>query len=370
MKIGLNATCFNERPSGAKQRLLGLYLPTIRAMADVKFIVYLAGDVDTSFWFEELNNVSIRRTPIRSEGRWGRIISGLAYWPKALLQDRVDLFEGFHLPPIGNPSGKTLLTIHDVRGVHAHTQYSNKPLYQMVLKRSVLRSDVIITVSDTMRQEILSLFPNARIKRIYNGIDVHMFDRVNENDVEQYVLERQLPSDFLLSIGHYEIRKNYSRLIDAIALLKTRGFSIPLVIAGNDSGQYDKLQRKVVEAGLESQIILLKNLNDQEIRLLYRACRMFIFPSAYEGFGIPLLEAMAAGKPFLLSDIAVFRELSENKGSYFRYDDIGAMAQGIEALAGSHNEQERLIKYGGTRVTDFSYENLSQELISLYQSQI
>ena len=221
-----------------------------------------------------------------------------------------------------------------------------------------------------MKREIHSIFPDAAVQRIYNGIDVKMFDEVEKERAARYMRENGIPCDFLLAIGHYEERKNYPRLVDAIKLLNDRGFAVPLVIAGNDSGQYKELQHKIDKLGLQSQIKLLRNLNDDEVRLLYKACRLFIFPSSYEGFGIPLIEAMAAKKAFLTSNISVFRELSEDKGHYFPFNDIEAMAEGIYMLSGSDDEQQRLISYGQRRVLDFSYEKLSKQLISLYRNQI
>jgi glycosyltransferase involved in cell wall biosynthesis len=370
MRIGLNATCFNERPSGAKQRFLGLYTPVINAMVDTEFVIYAAAGVDLHSCFEGLENVSIRQTAIRNEGRWGRLINGLNYWPQALSRDHLDIFEGFHLPVVVNPTGQTLLTIHDIRGLNPHTKYFERQIYSAVLNHSISRANTIITVSDSMKRELNSIFPDASVLRIYNGIDIKMFDEIGKERAMLYVRENGIPNDFLLAIGHFEERKNYSRLIDAIGLLNDRGFSIPLVIAGNDSGQYKELQHKVDKLGLQSQIKLLQNLNDNEIGLLYKACRLFIFPSSYEGFGIPLIEAMAAKKAFLSSNISVFRELSENEGYYFPFDDIEAMAEGIEMLSGSDDEQQRLISYGQRRVPDFSFEILSKELISLYRDKI
>jgi glycosyltransferase involved in cell wall biosynthesis len=368
VRIGLNATCFNDRPSGARQRFLGLYLPAILAPPDIQFVVYSAKDINAARWFHNLDNVSIRRTPIPSEGRWNRIINGLLYWPTTLRNDRLDLLEGFHLPPVSNPRGGMVITIHDLRGLHPHTNYSHKSIYRTVLKRSILQSDNILTVSDAMKREIESIFPNTQITRIYNGINNAVFERIDDDEANRFASKRQLPSDFLLAVGHYEIRKNYARLIDAIKLLNYQGLSIPLVIAGNDSGQFDELNLRVTEAGLEKQVVLLQNLDDEQIGWLYRKCRLFIFPSSYEGFGIPLLEAMAAEKPFLLSDIAVFRELSEEKGIYFPYDDIHAMANAIAMLARSNDEQKRLIDYGRGRVKDFSFDTLSKELVSFYRA--
>lgn len=367
MRIGLNATCFNDRPSGARQRFLGLYLPAMRAMPDCQFVVYAAKDVNAKGWFDPLDNVSIHPTPIPSEGRLNRIASGLTFWPFTLRKERLDLLEGFHMPPVSNPCGRMAMTLHDLRGLHPHTQYSRGSVYRTILQRSIDRSDQILTVSDAMKQEIASFFPEAQVTRIYNGIDATLFERRDDDVADQFMRHSRLPSDFLLAIGHYETRKNYARLLDAIVLLNERGMSIPLVIAGNDSGQFAELKQRVLESRLDKQVILLRNLNDGQLRWLYRKCRLFIFPSSYEGFGIPLLEAMAAEKPFLLSDIAVFRELSEEQGIYFPYDDATAMADAIASLAGSIDEQMRLVDYGRRRVSDFGFDALSKELVSFYR---
>ncbi|MDF2369217.1 MAG: glycosyltransferase family 1 protein [Rhizobiaceae bacterium] len=369
MRIGLNATCFNNRPSGARQRFLGLYLPTILALPDVHFVVYSAADINAEHWFRNVQNVSIRRTPVPSEGRWNRIISGLGYWPTTLRKDKLDLLEGFHLPPVSNPAGRTVMTIHDLRGLHPDTQYSRRSVYLTALNYSIRRSDSIITVSNSMKQEIEAFFPNAKVTRIYNGIDSRIFKQIDDNEANKFLREKKLPFDFLLAVGHYEIRKNYVRLISAVKSLNDQGLSMPLVIAGNDSGQFEELRHRVTMAGLEKQVVLLRNLDDDQIRWLYHKCRLVVFPSSYEGFGIPVLEAMAAKKPFVLSDIAVFKELSEEQGVYFAHNDVNAMASAIAILARSNVEQKRLIDYGGRRVKDFSFNRLSKELVSFYQAQ-
>jgi glycosyltransferase involved in cell wall biosynthesis len=368
MKIGLNATCFNERPSGAKQRFLGLYLPTMRNMPYCQFVVYSANDINMRNWFDDLDNVSIRNTPIPSEGRCNRIVSGLAYWPITLRKDSLDILEGFHLPPVSNPGGRMAMTVHDLRGFYPHVRYSHRALYRSVLEYGIRRSDQILTVSDAMKQEIHCVYPNAHVTRIYNGIDVGLFGRIDDDLANQFMFRRGIPADFLFAVGHYESRKNYIRLLEAIILLKEQGVCIPLVIAGNDSGQFAELKQRVSKAGLDKQVLLLRNLNDEQISWLYRKCRLFIFPSSYEGFGIPLLEAMAAEKPFLLSDIAVFRELSEGQGIYFSFDDSADMACKIQMLAESEDEQKRLVDYGRQRVTTFNFESLSRELISFYRT--
>ena len=94
---------------------------------------------------------------------------------------------------------------------------------------------------------------------------------------------------------------------------------------------------------------------------------MFVFPSAYEGFGIPILEAMAAGRPMVLSNLRVFREITQDRGIYFPCDDSGAMAHAIEEVLYSSDKRRRLVEYGNSRVQDFSFHSLAAQVESLYR---
>jgi len=112
----------------------------------------------------------------------------------------------------------------------------------------------------------------------------------------------------------------------------------------------------------------LSGLTDFEVRCIYKLCTLFVFPSAYEGFGIPILEAMAAKRPMVISDIPVFKEISQGKGVYFSHDDPESIASSIDEVLSSTTERSRLIQYGSERVLDFGYERISMRLEQLYRS--
>ena len=113
--------------------------------------------------------------------------------------------------------------------------------------------------------------------------------------------------------------------------------------------------------------MILKNLPDLEVRSLYRLCTLFVFPSIYEGFGIPLLEAMAAQCPLVVSDLSVFREITENQSLYFDQNQAESIADVILKAYSSEPEQKRLIAYGNNRVKAFRYDKLAQDLGRIYR---
>lgn len=368
MRIGLNATCFNDRPSGARQRFVGIYGALAKRLPDVEFVVYEPADCRVSSWFGGLRNVSGRQTPIPSEGRAKKFFGGFHYWDSALAHESLDLFEGFNLPLVKAPGGRTLLTIHDIRGLQPDCGLLERAVFSTVLMASLKAADHVVTVSEAMKAEILDFYPKAEISVIYNGLDPRHLDPVPDSDLSAFIRKYMLPQDFLLSVGHIERRKNYLRLIDAFALLRNRGRNCYLVIAGNDSGERKIIEEHIRAVDLCTSVKILTGLSDLELRCAYRLCRLFVFPSTYEGFGIPILEAMAARRPMVLSNIPVFREVTQDLSVYFDPYDVDSIACTIGNVLSSNEECAGLIAYDNGRITSFNFSNLAAQVEELYRA--
>ena len=369
MRVGLNATCLNERPSGAKQRFIGIYGALFRRCPDIEFVIYQPRDCNVGAWFNGAPNVAVRPTPLPSTGRAARMLKGLGYWRSAFAQDRLDLFETFHLPLVDARNCPTVLTVHDARPVLPEIPLAKRMLHGAVFRRALRRADHVVTVSDAMRRELLAICPEASVSTIYNGIDPAPFNRLPASG-EQTRSKLGLPTQFILAVGHLEARKNYIRLIQAVATLRDRGQPISLVIVGNDGGQAKGVVEEINRLSLSDVVRLLSGVTDRELADLYSLCTMVAFPSRYEGFGIPVLEAMAAQRPIVLSDIPVFRELTEDKGVYFPPDDSEAMAGVIADLLSCRERQEKLVSYGRERVRAFTFPQLAAQVEQVYQQLI
>lgn len=368
MKIGLNATCLNDRPSGARQRFVGIYGELVRRLPDAEFVVYEPADCRVGAWFDGAPNVSARVTPIPSEGRARKLFRGHLYWRANLPNEGFDLFEGFNMPLVRSPTGRTLLTIHDVRGLHPEYGTLERVVFRTVLGRSLRAADHVVTVSEAMKAEILGLYPEVPISVIYNGLDASGFGTITEAEMLAFRRKFALPEDFILSVGHFEKRKNYLRLVDAVGRLRDRGRCCRLLIIGNNSGLKKAIEERAEAANLSNSVRLLSGLSDREVCCAYKLCSLFVFPSTYEGFGIPILEAMAAGRPMVLSDIPVFREITQDKGVYFSPRDVESMALSIESVLSSSSERIRLVEYGNERILAFSFRKLAAQMEHLYKS--
>lgn len=349
--IGLNATCFNDRPSGARQRFVGLYRELIRSRPQDRFLVYEPSDCAASKWFEA-PNVEARSTPIPSAGATQRIIAARGRWKQWVARDGVDLFEQFHLPlPYGLPC-PALLTVHDFRD-RARSWLPGK-LSTTLTQSSLDRATAVLTVSETMRAEAAAR-TSRLVYAVHNGL-AHL----------NLFVPTSKAAPILLAVGHLEPRKNYPCLIEAMALIATSNPDLRLVIVGRDSGAGDALVRAIANTGLTSRVTILEDVEDSDLRDLYRKARLFVFPSNLEGFGIPLLEAMDNGTPIIASDIPIFHEIAADAAAYFNPASARDLADTITRLLADEVEQERLAALGRVRVMNFQYATLAPQLSAIY----
>jgi glycosyltransferase involved in cell wall biosynthesis len=193
---------------------------------------------------------------------------------------------------------------------------------------------------------------------------------VTQQAVNALRIKYDLPREYILAVGHLEKRKNYAKLIEAIALLKQRKFDYPLVIIGNDSGELISLKKLISDMSLNDNILLLTDLSDDEVRCAYSSCALLAFPSVYEGFGIPILEAMVAGKPMVLSDLEIFREITQNQSVYFDERNVESIADAIEIGLCSQQVREDMVEFGFHRVHDFEFGHLANRLCELYRAHL
>jgi glycosyltransferase involved in cell wall biosynthesis len=363
MRIGLNATCFNDRPSGANQRFFSIYREVIRQNPGVEFLLYEPADYPVARHFSGAPNVIARPTPLPSVGRLERALRGAVFWPRALRADGVELFETFSLPLVIGAPCPVLLTIHDLRPIRADEPLFVRWMARMVLRHGFANARHVIAVSETVKAEIRTFREATPVTTVYNGIEANAFDR----PVEDVQSRWSLPPEFLLSVGHIEPRKNFGLLVDAVAALRGRGLVRPLVIAGRDGGALGTLRRQIAMHGLADLVTIVSDADDEAIRGLYALCRLAVMPSRYEGFGIPLLEAMAARCPLVTSDIPVFREIVGGRGAYFPVEDSETAATVIERVWNDSADRARLILQGVERVQRFDLDSPARQIGAIYR---
>lgn len=275
----------------------------------------------------------------------------------------------FHFPHINLPfyvPGNLVVTIHDLRPFTEFwdRSYFKRKVFEWYFKKAIKKAKKIITISESSKEEIINIYPayDAKIRVIYGFVD-EKFLRIKD----YHNKERIIKDDYILFVGNRKKHKNLSRLILAFNQVKNKFPNLKLVIAGKKDSKIDEVDLLKNKLNLKEKIIEAISPADEEIINLYKHAKAFIFPSLYEGFGLPPLEAMAIGTPVLASDIPVLKEVYGNAVYFFNPYDVEDMAKAICKVVTDESLRRSLIKRGKEKVKFFNFENAIDQHVKLYK---
>jgi glycosyltransferase involved in cell wall biosynthesis len=290
--------------------------------------------------------------------------------PVQVIIGNFDIFHSpdFTLPPtMGRPS---IVTVHDLAFLTVpHCAYPTLRDYlQEVVPRSVRRASRVIAVSQSTAQDLVEYLGTdpERIEVIHEGVSRWLRPRTPGDDANALSHELAGTGPYILSVGTLEPRKNYVRLLEAFAVLRARGIEHRLVIAGRKGWLYQPIFERVRELNLEREVLFVEP-GDPELLALYRAADVFVYPSLYEGFGIPPLEALACGIPVTCSSASSLPEIVGEAALLFDPEDVEAMAFSIERLLSDAGLAQTLREAGPTRARNFSWAGAAEKTVRLYR---
>ena len=242
-----------------------------------------------------------------------------------------------HVPHYNVPifyKGRMVVTIHDLTHLKLKEILPNKLAYfyaKFMMWIAIKKSEIVFTVSENSKKDILEYFhvnPD-KIKVIYNGID-ESFHKVNKQKIE-YLYDRfNLSRDkkLLMYVGNLKPHKNLEKLLEAFSLIKDKE-KYQLLLVGKAFEKYDVLEEKEVELGIKNNVIHTGIVSQEELVDLYNLVDLFVFPSLYEGFGLPILEALACGTNVISSNTSSMPEVGGNVVEYFDPYDANEMKDKI-----------------------------------------
>jgi len=302
--------------------------------------------------------------------------------PIEALIGRVDVLHepDFVLPPT-LPGTRTILTVHDLSFIRdPESAFPRLRRYlNRVVPRSVARATHVLADSQATKNDLTELFgtPPDKITVLYGGVDAR-FAPVQEPERLAAVRTKYGigTKPFILSIGTIQPRKNYRRLIQAFSILHihppTVNFQSPttnlqLVIAGGKGWLYDDIFAEVRRLGLENRVLFTGFVNDDDLPALYSAAEMLAFPSLYEGFGLPVLEAMACGTPVITSTVSSLPELAGDAALLVDPTDVGAIAAAMCRLLEDAELRRRLAAQGLDQARKFTWKKAAIQLMGIYE---
>ncbi len=292
--------------------------------------------------------------------------------PFALVREGVQLFHAPHyvLPPL--VPCRSVVTIHDCIHLMFPQYLPNRVAFgyaRASIAMAARRATRILTVSESSKRDILR-FVDVRPEKIdviYNAFDGRFGVEPREEDVVRLRERYQLHDEFVLYAGNVKPHKNLERLIDAFHLVRQRGLDhVKLVMIGDDISKYTALRRAVHRCQLHKYVRFLGYLPEETLAVMYRLAGVFVFPSLYEGFGLPPLEAMASGTPVVTSNVSSLPEVAGDAALLVDPYDPEAIADGIYRVLTDEALQSSLRRKGLARAREFSWEQSVRRVREIY----
>ena len=263
----------------------------------------------------------------------------------------------------------SVLTVHDLifRLFPRHHKRLNYWYLNAAMPLYCRRASAIIAVSQATRRDLVQAYglDPAKITVVHEAAAPH-FVPASPARVAQVRARYGLPEDYLLHVGTIEPRKNLSRLLEAIHALRQAGQDVRLVVVGGQGWLYADFFRRLEELGLGQAVQLPGYLPDADLPAVYSGARLVVVPSLYEGFGLPVLEAMACGAPVVCSRASSLPEVGGDAARYFNPDDVPAMADAILAVWRDAELRETLRRQGLARAAHFSWARAAEETLAVY----
>ena len=301
---------------------------------------------------------------------------------KLLNEQNLDLMHFTHFNAPIRYKKPFVVTIHDL----THTLFPGRKMrsipyriaYKKVIKNAVKKAKYVIAVSENTKQDLVRMLktPPEKIHTIYEGANKEFHQlKPAELAKQTQILKKKynITKPFLLYTGVHRYHKNLPRLIKAFSLIahKSTANKLKLVITGKPDPLYPEAEQATKQFHLENRVILPGLVPEDELIALYNLAEAYVFPSLYEGFGLPILEAFACGTPVIASDVSSIPEVAgKNNALFFDPEDPKDIAEKIRTLLKTPSLQNDLKQKGLVRVKAFSWRKMAKEILDLYNKSV
>jgi len=317
------------------------------------------------------NNVSLQLPARASLGTaWWRTVSGLSAQAK---RDGVQLLHGLsaQLPlDIGHHRGlATVVTVHDLIYCRYPQYYDriNRNLYRRLCLRACQNATRIVAVSECTKRdivEILEINPD-KIDVVYQGCNTLFSQSVSDDAIAQVRQHYQLPQRYLLNVGTVEERKNALVLVNALERLKDK--NIGLVIVGRKTAYAKQVENRAHHLRIANRVYLLGNVPINHLPALYHGATAFAYPSRYEGFGIPIIEAQHCAVPVIAATGSCLEEAAGDAALMVHPNSVEQMTNAMEQLLEDSLLRQNLVERGRQNVKRFTPKHIAHNLMNVYQ---
>ncbi|MCD6217763.1 glycosyltransferase family 4 protein [bacterium] len=366
MKIAINVRSFSNK-GGIGRYSRALVKNLIARYPDDSFQLLSTPDTDTSF--------------ITPSGNWTFIpvagSSNRVLWERYSLARAVNKVEPdiFHCPDYTMPPGiryPGVVTVHDLsfkyfpRGVSLKARM----LYNYLTPPSVKKAWLVMADSNFTKREIIRARWKSHdsIRVVHLAVDDTYFDTPSDDELKTVMDTYEIDPDYILYLGALDRRKNVTILVQAYSEMRNRIKNLPtLVLAGEDIGGGAEITSLVLQLGIGDCVKRIGFIKSEHLRAIYRCARFFVFPTLYEGFGLPPLEAMACGIPVIVSNRASLPEVVGDSGIAVSVDDVVGLMESMQVLLTDDDVHHKLSVKGYERARQFTWGKVADDVMNVYR---
>ncbi|MFN3918570.1 MAG: glycosyltransferase family 4 protein [Flavobacteriales bacterium] len=365
MKIGFDAKRAFLNATGLGNYSRDLIRSLVQYFPEHHYYLFTPKHIDNSFyrWAKEQSNVYVVEPSIKGTS------FTQSYWRSFRMlkyagEFELDIFHGLsgEIPKIhkGN-TVKTIVTIHDLIFMRYPEQYKaiDRFFYTQKARYACRKADKIVAISEQTKSDIIKFLhvPAHHISVVYQTCH-HVF-----YSESVHTIPAGLPQKFLLYVGSIEERKNLKALIQALPMVG----DIPLVVIGKKTAYWRVVEQELNNLNLKDRFVYLENLSMGNLAAIYRQAEVFVYPSVFEGFGIPIIEALFSGVPVITNSEGCFEEAAGEGALYVDVKNPSAIAEVIRSILNHTELRNNLIQGGREHVQQFLPQAIAQDWMSVYQ---
>jgi len=372
LRIGINALQLTARNSGIGQYIYNM-ISSLISLNINEYYLYLSRGNARPEWLGQ-RGVDIKEIPFCKEQVILRNLYELFYLGQDLSRDDLSVYwsPDTKIPLLIPKNIPFVVTVHDLAIIKEPEtyKYSRVVYWRRLFQHAIQKSSYVVAISQTTRNDLIELMDVSpeKIKVVYNGVSAQFKPVENTNILMRVAKKYCLPEKFLLFVGLFSPRKNIAGILRAFSILKNE-YQIPhrLVMVGEKGWRYRADLELVQSFGLEKQVFFPGFVEDEDLPAVYNLADVFVFPSLYEGFGLPVLEAMACGIPVVTSNISALPEVVGKAGILVNPHEPEEIATGIHRLISNKKLSSELAKAGLKRSRHFLWENAARELLKVFR---
>ncbi|MDV2446171.1 glycosyl transferase family 1 [Elizabethkingia anophelis] len=361
MKIGYDAKRFFHNTSGLGNYSRDLVRTLAEYFPENEYLLFAKNTSERTKGLLERSNIIFRKI---SKGNLARQMK----MGKDAQNEGCEIFHGLsgELPlKWNNKKIKKIVTIHDLIFLKYPQFYSffDRKIHTWKFKKATKDSDLIIAISEQTKKDIMEYFktPESKIKVIYQTCHEAFKQSFSEDEFTIVKAKFNLPERFILNVGTVEERKNLFSVVKAI-----KGTDVPLVVVGRETKYAQRIRRFISQNEMEGQVYFLTNVNMTELAQIYQLADIFIYPSLYEGFGIPVIEALFSKTPVITSNVSCLPEAGGPDSLYVNPTNTEDIRSKVLHLWENPDEGKRRAEYSFQFVQKFNEKEIAGEVMQSY----